>query len=167
MVRDTSLRICMTRGAWCAVAMMAGEPAVLYAGGDGDPFAIVGRPVTPAGPSASALKASGGGADPAAAEVRPDPRRSRGAAPPSSVNTTAAYARRRAVASRPRARPKRPPRHAHLFSPPAAATAPHPARIDIDLGSRPLLGWSRRRRRAPTFLASVSRSMDGGGHAID
>lgn len=47
-----------------------GEPAVLYAGGDGDPFAIVGRPVTPAGPSASALKASGGGADPAAAEAR-------------------------------------------------------------------------------------------------
>ena len=48
-----------------------GEPALLYAGGDADPFAIVGRPVTPAPPKRAASKGAPA-ADPSDSWKSPD-----------------------------------------------------------------------------------------------
>ena len=48
-----------------------GEPALLYAGGDADPFAIVGRPVTPAPPKKASSKGPAA-ADPSDSWKSPD-----------------------------------------------------------------------------------------------
>ena len=48
-----------------------GEPALLYAGGDADPFAIVGRPVTPAPPKKASSKGAAA-ADPSDSWKSPD-----------------------------------------------------------------------------------------------